>query len=40
MFAPEDFCTGCFDGKYPIKLHRKKGKYAFEKEKISYYGKA
>ncbi|MDA1353215.1 MAG: amidophosphoribosyltransferase [bacterium] len=38
--APEDFCTGCFDGKYPIKLHRKKGKYAFEKEKISYYGKA
>jgi amidophosphoribosyltransferase len=36
---PENFCTACFDGKYPIKV-RKKGKLIFEKEKITQYAKA
>ncbi len=33
---PDSFCTGCFSGKYPLKVQNK-GKFSFEKRKINLY---
>ena len=35
--APEKFCTACFDGNFPIKVPKKRGKYVFERQKIRFY---
>lgn len=35
-YAPSDFCTGCFDGKYPLKV-KDKGKYSLGTRKIKLY---
>jgi len=35
-YAPDNFCSACFSGKYPIKV-RNKGKYNFESRKIKMY---
>ncbi|MSR88388.1 MAG: amidophosphoribosyltransferase [Candidatus Margulisbacteria bacterium] len=34
--APEDFCSGCFTGKYPLSI-KNKGKFSFESKKIKLY---
>lgn len=35
-YAPNDFCTGCFTGRYPVEV-KNKGKYSFEGKKIKLY---
>lgn len=35
-YGPGDFCTGCFDGKYPLKV-KDKGKYSLGTRKIKLY---
>ena len=36
MYAPSDYCTGCFDGKYPLKV-KDKGKDSLGTRKIKLY---
>jgi len=36
--APDQFCVGCFTGKYPARV-RNKGKFALESRSIKLYGK-
>ena len=37
QYPPEDFCTGCFTGKYPIRV-RNKGKLGRESKSIKLFG--
>ena len=40
QLPPRHFCTACFDGKYPIKIPKRRSKHVFESEKVKNLAKS